>query len=115
MAVRAGAPQLASLSARFAAFVTERYPFAVADVLTAFESAGGRESPHEEAAIDALRSTLGRELSRAIRTDRLSADLPDTTPRTRPHTRLRQAREELIGACDGFLRRAAIEASLSAA
>ena len=40
-------------------------------------------------------------------------DLPDTTPGTSAQTRLEQASAELLDACDGFLRRSAIEASLT--
>ncbi|MBI3491922.1 MAG: hypothetical protein HY047_09095, partial [Acidobacteria bacterium] len=39
--------------------------------------------------------------------------LPDTTPRTSAAMRIEQAHAELLDACDGFLRRAAISASLT--
>ncbi|MDQ3071410.1 MAG: thiamine pyrophosphate-dependent enzyme, partial [Acidobacteriota bacterium] len=88
------------VASRFGAFVAERYPFALAAALEAFDASGG----------DPAR--LGAELARRL--DVAPAiDLPDTTPGVAASVRLAQAREELADACVGFLRREAIKASLT--
>src|SRR5262249_16332798 len=46
---------------------------------------------------------------------RRPAEVPDTTPGISARERLTAANAELLDACDGFLRRCAIEASLTAA
>ena len=56
----------------------------------------------------ALRSELARRL-----VQELPPGVADPTPRVSAATRMVQARIELFGGCDGFLRRAAIEASLT--
>jgi len=113
MAQPAELEKLTGLASRFGAFVAERHPFALADALDAFEAATGGRDPRDEAGIEALRPALRRELTRRLDARPLPEGLPDTTPRTTAATRLKQARAELVDACDGFLRRAAIEASLT--
>jgi 2-oxoisovalerate dehydrogenase E1 component len=106
--------KLPGLSTRFVGFLTERYPFVARDAADAFEGVLDGRSPSSEAAIDALREPFRRELERRIE----SRGLPDhaeTTPGVKTDERLASARAELLEACDGFLRRAAIEASLTAA
>jgi hypothetical protein len=93
-------------------FVAERHPFALGDALDAFETTGGRD-PRDEAGIEALRPPLRRELTRRLEARPLPHGLPDTTPRTSAAMRLNHANAELLDACDGFLRRAAIQASLT--
>src|SRR5439155_13089632 len=68
-----------------------------------------------ESAIETLRPVFRRELIRRLQGMRSLADLPEPTPHTTAATRTRQAREELVEACDGCLRREAIEASLTSA
>jgi len=103
------------LAARFAAFITERHPFAVRTVGEAFhrllEEYGdpGRDS----AAIERLRELLGRSLRETLSATDFSR-VPDPSPRVPAQTRFAQATEELIESCDGFLRREAIAASLTA-
>jgi 2-oxoisovalerate dehydrogenase E1 component len=104
----------ASLASRFGAFVAERYPFALGPALAGLEAVIG-EGPGQQATaawIDGLRPRLRSELA-----GRLSAappgDIGDTTPGVPVSRRLAAATGELIDACDGFLRRAAIEASLT--
>ena len=100
------------ISGRAAAFVAERYPFALAvvqDALDAARAAGVRD--RDAAAIESLRGRLRKELSRALTSD--AADLPDTTPGVTAQARLAAARQELIDACDAFLQREAIAASLT--
>lgn len=107
--------KLAGLAGRFGAFVAERHPFALADALEAYEAATGGREPRGEAEIEALRPAVARELARRLEARPVPRGLPETTPRTSAEARLGQARAELVEACDGFLRRAAIEASLTAA
>src|SRR5437867_1834094 len=112
MAKPAGIDKLTGLASRFGAFVAERCPFALSDAIDAFEAvAGGRLSGAD---IDALREPFRRELTRRLHGRPLPPGLADTTPRTSAETRVGQAHAELLDACDGFLRRAAIEASLDA-
>jgi 2-oxoisovalerate dehydrogenase E1 component len=104
---------LTGLASRFGAFVAERHPFALSDALDAFEQATRGREPRDEAAIDALRPVLRRELTKRLQAVRVPQGLPDTTPRTTAAARMGQAHAELLDACDGFLRRAAIAASLT--
>ena len=107
--------KLSGLAGRFAAFVAERYPFALHDAIDAFEQAGvsaikGRDAVKLDAARPALRRALAKSLY-----ERFTAPegIAETTPGVPASKRLEQARAELVEACDGFLRRAAIEASLT--
>ena len=107
--------RLTGLASRFAAFVAERYPFAVDHAVEAFDAAGlpavkGRDATKLDAARPALRRALAKSLyERVAAPDGTS----ETTPGVSAARRLEQARAELVDACDGFLRRAAIEASLT--
>jgi 2-oxoisovalerate dehydrogenase E1 component len=105
--------KLTGLASRFGAFVAERHPFVLADALEAFEHATAGRDPRGEAELDALRPALRRELTRRLQATPLPQGLPDTTPRTTAAARMGQAHAELLDACDGFLRRAAIAASLT--
>jgi 2-oxoisovalerate dehydrogenase E1 component len=113
MANPAELEKLTGLASRFAAFVVERHPFAVADALEAFESVCGGREPEDEAALEAVRRAFHRELSRRLQQRPLPQGLPDTTPRTSAEVRMGQAYAQLLDDCDGFLRRAAIQASLT--
>ncbi len=103
-------PAGAGVAARFGAFVAERYPFALSLALEAFDRAGGAEAGRDEKSIEALRARLRDAL--AARPD-LSPPAAETTPGVAAADRLRAARAELAEACDGFLRREAIAASLT--
>lgn len=105
--------KLTGLGSRFGAFVAERYPFALGLAIEALETAAGGREPHDEASIEALRPSVRRELSRRIDAEPVPPGVDETTPRTTAVQRIAQAREELVDACDGFLRRAAIRASLT--
>src|SRR5947199_8983748 len=107
--------KLTGLASRFGAFVAERHPFALGDALDAFEAATGGRDLHDEAAMEAVRPALRRELATRIQARPVPDGLPETTPRVVVEERLRQAQAELVDACDGFMRRAAIEASLTRA
>jgi 2-oxoisovalerate dehydrogenase E1 component len=114
MAKPAGLDKLTGVASRFGAFVAERYPFALADAIDAFEAVTAGRVPSSEQDIDALREPFRRELTRRLHAKPLPPGLADTTPRTSAETRVGQAYAELLEACDGFLHRAAIEASLDA-
>ena len=102
-----------SVAARFGAFVLERYPFAAASAAAALPTlirdAGGDLS--HDAAIERVRAQMPQALRRALAVP--PADLPDTTPAVGAAARWASAVDDLVDACDGFLRRAAIEASLT--
>jgi 2-oxoisovalerate dehydrogenase E1 component len=103
------------LEGRFAAFVAERYPHALAPALEAFrDAAAGEATAPDAAAIDALRVPFRHALGRALPRPPAGA-LPETTPGVTVPRRLEQAAEELLEACDAFLRREALAASLTAA
>jgi 2-oxoisovalerate dehydrogenase E1 component len=113
MAKPAELEKLTGVASRFAAFVAERHPFALADALDAFDKAAGGRELRGEQAIEAARPALQRELKKRLLARALPAGLPDTTPRTAAAARLEQAHVELLDAADGFLRRCAIAASLT--
>jgi 2-oxoisovalerate dehydrogenase E1 component len=113
MAKSAELEKLTGMASRFGAFVAERYPFALADALDAFEKATGGRELRAEAAIETARPALQRELSKRLQARHLPDGLPETTPRTTAAARIAQAHRELLEACDAFLRRAAIQASLT--
>ena len=98
---------------QLASFIVERYPFALADVLGAIQAVAPDGIGTTPAEIDAVRHGFRHELGRRLQSKPLPSDLPETTPRTAAPERMRQAAEELLDACDGFLRRAAIERSLT--
>jgi 2-oxoisovalerate dehydrogenase E1 component len=107
--------KLTGLGSRFAAFVAERHPFALPLALEAFDSAGlpalkGRDAAKLEAARPVLRRALAKLLYEHVAAPDGTGE---PTPGTSASKRLEQARAEVVDACDGFLRRAAIEASLT--
>jgi len=107
--------KLTGLASRLSAFVTERYPLAVPLVLDVFDAVGGaRLKPRDPAALDALRTPFRRELARRLYEALKAPEGTDhTTPGTTAIRRMEQARAELTDACDGFLRREMIAASLT--
>ena len=100
-----------SLAARLGAFALERFPFACT-VVTAALDAIGDNSPSTADTIDGLRPRLEAELRR--RWASAPDGLGEPTPGVSSATRWSAAVDELVSACDGFLRRASIEASLTA-
>ena len=107
-------PQAAAdtLRREFGAFVLERYPFACMAAREAL-AATGNLPVGDEAAIDALREPFTREFR--PRLQRLAPiDLAEPTPGVTANRRFDQAIDDILDACDGFLRRAAIRASLTA-
>src|SRR5687768_11392157 len=89
----------ATFVARFASFIAERHPFAAKVAVRAFEESEGNP--------DRLRAALREALAIGI-------EIPDTTPGVSAQQRFDHAIREVLDACDGFLRREAIAASLSA-
>lgn len=108
----AGPPPLAS---RFGAFVAEQHPALVRTVLDVFDKAGGAKlKPRDKAGLEALRTTFRRELaSRLYREISGGEALDETTPGVSAIKRLEQARAQIVDACDGWLQREAIAASLT--
>jgi 2-oxoisovalerate dehydrogenase E1 component len=101
-----------ALRREFGAFVLERYPFACVAAREALAATGG-PAAGGEAGIDALRAPFAREFR--VRLQRLAPiDVAEPTPGVTADRRFHQAVEEVVDACDGCLRRAAIRASLTA-
>ena len=101
MARSASAPRTSAVGTRLAAFVLERFPFAVALVRQAFEASAGE------------RQAFRRELQRRVAAIPV-AGLPETTPGVAAAARVEAASAELADACDAFLEREEIAASLTA-
>ena len=97
---------------RLLSFVVERYPFALPAVQRALESSGAAAGASDQRAIEQSRPTLCRELTKQLE-EIAASDLPDTTPGVTADARLQAARDELVEACDSFLIREAIAASLT--
>jgi 2-oxoisovalerate dehydrogenase E1 component len=117
-ATEAPARSRATLVARFAAFVAERQPFALKAALAALEEAIEGVDEHDPAAIDGLREPLRRALepalANALTPGTVVTNVPETTPGVSVNQRLHQAVAAVLDDCDGFLRREAIAASLTA-
>ncbi|MDO8678790.1 MAG: thiamine pyrophosphate-dependent enzyme [Acidobacteriota bacterium] len=109
--------RLSGLASRFGAFVAERYPFALGVALEAFEKSGvGAIKARDAVKLDLARVPFRRALASVLYAQVTAPEgIAETTPGTSAVKRLEQARAELVEACDGFLRRAAIEASLTKA
>ena len=100
------------LARRLEAFVVERFPFAVAPVRAAFDACKSAVRP-DEASLDALRATFEAALRTRLQ-NLAPTERVETTPGVEAPQRYQDAIEELVEACDGFLRRAALRASLTA-
>jgi 2-oxoisovalerate dehydrogenase E1 component len=95
------------------AFVLERFPFALALVRNAVADVHAPAVSRDAAEAERLRLDVLRRIERAV--DAIAAaDLPDPTPRVSARMRLDAARAALLDACDGFLARESIAASLTA-
>ncbi len=104
-------PIAETLRREFGAFVLERYPFAATSAREALAAATGA-APVLESGIDRLRDPFAREFRTRLR--RLAPiDLSEPTPGISAKQRFEQAVEDIVEACDGFLRRAAIRGSLT--
>ena len=112
MVERAAVQTRPSVAARLAAFVLERFPFAAAAAGAALESLRTADLA-DAPAIERLRTQLPDALRRAL--PEPPRDLPEPTPAAAAAARWTYAVDELVQACDGFLRRAALALSLSPA
>ncbi|CAN5831042.1 dehydrogenase E1 component subunit alpha/beta [soil metagenome] len=97
-----------AIATRFAAFVLERYPFAVDVARAAFAAAWTADAPLTD-----VPARLEAELRSRLRIEDL-AGIGETLPGVPAAERFSHAVDEMLSACDGFLRRAAIRASLTA-
>ncbi|MGH9255611.1 MAG: alpha-ketoacid dehydrogenase subunit alpha/beta [Vicinamibacterales bacterium] len=107
-------PQAASgIATGLAAFVLERFPFALTIVREVIEACGAHRIPDREAArIESFRVVFRKELRRVLDAVDLG-DIDETTPGVSAAHRAHAACRELIDACDGFLAREAIRASFT--
>jgi 2-oxoisovalerate dehydrogenase E1 component len=113
MPIRVAAPLRPPVAARFGAFVLERYPFAAAAAAAALEVLADTCGDLTSAdAIERTRARLPEALRRAVGAP--PSNVPETSPAVAAPVRWAAAVDELLDACDGFLRRASIEASLTA-
>ena len=108
-----GLDKLTGLASRFGAFVADRYPFALSDAIEAFDAATGGREPKDESGIETIRATFRRELLERLSSRLIPSGLNETTPGVSAEHRLTSAHGELVEACDGFLRRQALIASLT--
>ncbi len=102
-----------ALAARFTAFAIEQFPEAFETLRSAFDGVlrpGAAAGSAEE--IEALRPILADALRRAL-PSRAPRSTPETTPGVDASDRLAGAAARVIDACDGFLAREAIAASLT--
>jgi 2-oxoisovalerate dehydrogenase E1 component len=108
--------KLTGLDSRLAAFVAERYPLALALAVESLDTSRRGAPPDATAAgIEAVRAPFRRELAKRLYTILTApAGIDETTPGVSAVKRLEQARAEIVEACDGFLAREAIRASLTA-
>ena len=106
-----------ALRDRFLAFVTEQFPFALDEAIEAFDAVVRRPPPKTGAAdaIEGYRSPLGDALRAAVRSSKAAAkaESVETTPGVSVERRRAQAIDALVDACDGFLRRESLSASLT--
>lgn len=98
-----------SFAARFHAFVLERFPFAAAAASAAFSAASPSSSGVPN--VNHIREALPGLLRSAMPAP--PSNLPDTTPHVSAADRWESALADLIEACDGWLRRAELERSLT--
>lgn len=109
-------PRNPDLSSRFAAFVAERHPESVARASKAFAAVLAKTKRSKAApnvALEAMRKPLATALFKALAV-KLPRGTAETTPGVGASERLKQASGAVVDACDGFLRREAIRASLTA-
>src|SRR6185503_1436262 len=99
------------LRERFLAFVTEQQPFAAALAASVWDRAVKKE-PVAADDVEKLRVPFARALRGAVSWPKLPAGT-ETTPAVTARERLGQAEDDLVALCDGFLRREAMERSLT--
>ncbi|MGH9308404.1 MAG: alpha-ketoacid dehydrogenase subunit alpha/beta [Vicinamibacterales bacterium] len=102
-----------SLRIRFTAFLAERYPFALGVALDALGTVVGNEAAGESM-IERARAAFPGELRRQM-AGLAGSHSGESRPGVSVEQRTQEAVDELIAGCDGFLRREALRASLTAA
>ena len=110
-------PKSPALASRFSAFVAERHPEShdrAAKAFAAVLAKAKRSKGSPESAIEGLRKPLASALRKALALT-VPRGTPETTPGVGASDRMRQAELAILDACDGFLRREALQASLTAA
>jgi 2-oxoisovalerate dehydrogenase E1 component len=110
-------PKNPTLASRFSAFVAERHPESVGRATKAFAAVlakAKRGKGSSDAAIEGLRKPLASALRKALALG-VPRGTPETTPGVSASDRVRQAEIAILDACDGFLRRESLQASLTAA
>ena len=100
------------IAAKLTAFVLERYPFAVALVQDLLDKSEDVSTRRDAAAIDAFRADFLTRLDQSLSRVRIEG-IPDPTPQVSASERFDQARRELREACDSFLARQVLVATLS--
>ena len=110
------APPVLSPSLQIRTFVVERFPFALTPVDRALEALHGQglAEPSDAAALDAVRPAFAVELRKCLGGVAIDG-VGETTPGVPAARRHAAAVEEIVEACDGVLRRAALRASLTSA
>ena len=104
--------RLATLPARFEAFVLERHPFAVASAAAAFAVVAPRGGLAGQEDLESLRAPLRQALAGQV--SGLARGLAiDATPGVTAAARATAALASLQDDCDGFLRREALALSLT--
>jgi 2-oxoisovalerate dehydrogenase E1 component len=99
--------KLSGLARRFGTFVAEQLPFALAPALAALDAASKHKS------LDEVRAAFRREFARLLYNIDVPAGLGETTPGVPAARRLEHARAAALAACDGFLHREVLRASLT--
>jgi len=107
-------PKDPALAARFAAFVAERHPAALERAAKAFAAAtrATKGGASQSKTLEALRKPLRVALRKALQVS-IPRGAGETTPGVPARARLRHEEETIFDACDGFVRREAIRASLT--
>ncbi len=105
-------PGVGGLRARFTAFVVDQFPFASTLARAALDSCLAAHSSGGPEALEAVRSRLRDEIARLLVQEEMPEWL-ETVPGETIAERLAQATSQLAEACDGFLCREQISASLT--
>jgi 2-oxoisovalerate dehydrogenase E1 component len=108
-------PKNPALASRFAAFVAERHPESLHRATKAFAAVLARTKRSNAAppsSLEAMRKPLRAALRKALALT-VPRGTPETTPGVGASDRVRHAEATVLDACDGFLRREAIRASLT--
>ena len=107
--------KLTGLASRLAAFVAERYPLILTTAIESLDTCRRGSQQQDATTIESLRAPFRRELAKRLYQLLTAPEgIDETTPGTSAVKRLEQARAEIVDACDSFLAREAIRASLTA-